>query len=129
MSESTSGPEHVYLPDSWVLSVRTDADLVRFLIDAVLEYEHPMFYWPPHAGEQYPYAILRWQMSGEVHWNEGPNLDKPAIDATGEIDFGNIDAWWSEGKLTFLEGDWGSVRIRDAVHMVEFESRAGCRLM
>ncbi len=35
MSESTSGPEHVYLPDSWVLSVQTDTDSVRFLMEAV----------------------------------------------------------------------------------------------
>lgn len=125
MSESTSGPEHVYLPDSWVLSVHTDTDSVRFLIEAVLEHDHPMFYWPPHSGEQYPYATMRWQISGEVHWNEGPNLDKPAIDASGTSDFGNIDAWWSEGEFTFLEGDWGSVRIHDAVHMVEFAPASG----
>jgi hypothetical protein len=119
----------VYLPDSWVLSVHTDTDFVRSLIDAVLEHGHPMFDWPPHSGEQNPYATMRWQISGEVHWNEGPNLDKPAIDANGQRDFGNIDAWWSEGEFTFLEGDWGSVRIRDVVHMVDLRPhRAGLLL-
>lgn len=109
LSKSNRGPEEVYLPDSWVLSVETEANSVCFLIEAVLERDHPMFYSPPHSGEQFTYANLRWKISGEVHWNDGPNLDKPAIDASGARDFGNIDAWWNEGEFTF-GGYWTPLR-------------------
>ena len=72
--------EHVCLPDSWVLGVETDATFVSFLLDAVLLPEHPRFYSPPKPGEQYAYARLWWRLTGEVHWNEGPNLtDRPAM--------------------------------------------------
>lgn len=50
---------NVYLPDSWVLSVETTDSSVCFELDAVLEQGHPRFYWPPTAGEQYPYARLK----------------------------------------------------------------------
>lgn len=64
MSESSTGPEYVCLADSWVLSIQTDAGFVPFLIEAVLERGHPLFYWPPHSGEQCPYANMQWRISG-----------------------------------------------------------------
>jgi hypothetical protein len=112
--------EHVYLPDSWVLSVETDgSSYVTFLLDAVLQPDHPLYYHPPQAGEQYAYARLRWRLAGGVNWNEGPNLEHPARDATGEFDFGNIDSWISSGTSDMLEGDWGNVVVYDAVHTVD----------
>jgi hypothetical protein len=86
----------VYLQDSWVLGVETDESHVCFVLDAALEPGNPKFYSPPKPNEQHAYARLRWCLHGEVHWNEGPNLNDPATDATGEVDFGNIDAWWGE---------------------------------
>ena len=111
---------HVYLPDSWVLAVDPGMNSVSFLLEAVLTADHPAYYWPPRPGEQYPYALLRWTLRGEVHWNEGPNLDRPATDANGEIDFGNIDAWWQEGDVEHLSGEWGDVTVRRAQHFVEY---------
>lgn len=111
---------HVYLPDSWVLAVETDGStFVSFLLDAALQPEHPLFYSPPKPGEQYAYARLRWRLSGQVHWNDGPNLDHPAIDASGEPDFGNIDSWIGMGANDCLEGEWGNVVVYNAVHEVE----------
>ena len=51
--------DRVYLADSWVLGLETDEFHVCFTLDAVLEKGHPLFYWPPKPGEQYPYAKLR----------------------------------------------------------------------
>jgi hypothetical protein len=110
--------QKVYLPESWVLNVEWDAWCLCLVLDAVLVEGHPQFYWPPAAGEQYPYARLRWCLRGEVHWNDGPHLDHPATDATGEEDFGNIDAWWQEGPTEHLEGSWGTVAVRSAEHAV-----------
>ena len=111
---------HVFLPDSWVLSVETTDETVCFVVEAVLEAEHERFYWPPKAGEQHAYALLRWSLRGDVWWNDGPNLDNPATDASGEIDFGNIDSWWQEGDVEHLEGGWGSVAIRNGRHNIEY---------
>lgn len=112
--------EHVYLPDSWVLSIETDGlSFVSFVLDAVLQPEHPLYYHPPLPGEQYAYGRLRWRLTGDVHWNEGPNLEHPARDASGEVDFGNIDSWIRSGSNDCLEGEWGNVLVCDAVHSVE----------
>lgn len=50
----------------------------------------------------------------------GPHLDRPAVDASGESDFGNIDAWFQEGHVDHLEGAWGTVRIRGATQTVKY---------
>lgn len=110
----------VYLPDSWVLGVETSLSSVCFVLDAVLTDRHPRYYWPPKAGEQHPYARLRWCLHGDVWWNDGPRLNRPAADASGEEDFGNIDAWLQEGEVDHLEGDWGAVAIRSASQTIEY---------
>ena len=69
---------------------------------------------------QYAYTRLRWCLGGVVHWNDGPNLDHPATDATGELDYGNIDAWFEESGVDHLEGKWGVVTVSNAVHSVEY---------
>jgi hypothetical protein len=112
--------QHVYLPDSWVLGIETDSTMVCFVLDAVLTPEHSRYYTPPKPGEQHAYTRLRWCLRGQVRWNAGPKLDHPAIDASGEKDFGNIDAWFEEKGVEYLEGSWGSVRVADAVHSVEY---------
>lgn len=109
----------VYLPDSWVLAVETDSTKVCFVLDAVLMPEHPR-YAPPKPGEQHAYARLRWCLAGEVLWNDGPNLVRPATDASGELDYGHIDAWFEESGVDYLEGDFGVVTIRHAVQSVEY---------
>lgn len=111
---------NIYLPDSWVLSVETSDSKVCFVLEAVLEEAHPQFYSPPKPGQQYAYALLRWCLHGEVWWNDGPHLDHPAIDATGGPDYGNIDSWFSEGNIDHLEGEWGTVAVRNATQTIEY---------
>ncbi len=109
----------VCLEDSWVREIQTDSSSVRFVLEAALEEGHERFYWPPKPGELHAYATLRWSIHGAVHWNEGPNLERPATDANGEIDFGHIDLWIATGPRQTLEGDWGNVAISEPVHSVE----------
>ena len=111
---------NVYLPDSWVLDVETTDSLVCFVLDAALHEGHPRYYWPPRAGEQHPYARLRWCLRGAVHWNEGPTLDRPAIGANAELDYGHIDVWLQSGGRHMLEGDWGNVVIDEPDQSVEY---------
>ena len=112
--------EHVYLPDSWVLSVETDDSHVCFLLDAVLQPEHPRYYWPPKPGEQYAYARIRWSWTGVAHWNSGPHLDRPAVDANGEHDFGSIDSWIGTGDSDHIEGEFGAVLITRGRQTIEY---------
>jgi hypothetical protein len=94
-----------------VLAVESDGTRVCFTIEACLEQTHPRFYWPPRNGEANAYALLRWCIYGEVHWNEGP-LEPKASDATGERDYGTIDAWWNEDGTEHVSGEFGDVVIR-----------------
>jgi hypothetical protein len=109
----------VDLTESYVLSVETDKSHLNLVLDAALLEGHPLFYWPPKTGEQCAWARLRWSLQGEVWWNEGPHLSRPAVDASGESDYGGIDAWWQEGDVDHLEGPWGTVAIRGATQTVE----------
>ena len=92
---------------------------MSFVLDAALREGHARYVWPPPPGQQYTYARARWCIRGEVWWNDGPHLDRPAVDASGELDFGHIDAWWQEAQVDHLEGDWGVVAIRNALHEVD----------
>lgn len=118
MSEPGSPLAGVYLPDSWVLSVETEDIALTLVLDAVLEESHPRFYSPPKPGEQQPHARIRWRIVGGVQWIDGPHLDRPAIDGAGEKDFGNVDAWWTEGTADYLEGEFGTVAIHNPTHEV-----------
>lgn len=111
---------NVYLPDSWVLAIETADSFVCFTLDAVLEPGHDRYYSLPRPGEQHAYQRLRWCLRGEVWWNDGPHLDHPAVDANEELDYGHINAWWSDGDVDHLEGSWGIVAIRGAVHEVTY---------
>jgi hypothetical protein len=109
----------VDVTESYVVGLVTDDSEVCFTLDAALTRDHPLFYWPPKGGEVGAWARLRWCLRGEVWWNDGPHLDRPARDATGELDWGNIDAWWHEVDVDHLEGEWGTVAIRGAIQTVE----------
>lgn len=118
--EATERLTNVYLPDSWVLSVETTDSSVCFVLDAVLQEGHPRLYSPPRSGEQHSYTRLRWCLRGAVHWNEGPNLDKPATEANGEQDYGHIDVWLQSGDRQMLEGDWGNVVVARPTQSIEY---------
>lgn len=109
--EQLTGLAHLYLEDSWVLGVFEAPDELRFDVEAVLTEQHPDWQ-PSKAGEQYTYKRLALIFSRprEVIWLErmsGP----PAVDATGEMDYGNIDVFTWDGSRFELEGDWGRVRV------------------
>jgi len=109
--EHLPGFEHLYLEDSWVLGVHESADELRFDVEAVLTEDHPNWH-PRKVDEAYAYKRLAvvFLRPREVTWLErmtGP----PAVDASGEIDYGNIDVFRWDGDLFDLQGDWGHVRV------------------
>jgi hypothetical protein len=46
---------------------------------------------------------------------------RPIRDATGEIDYGNIDAWWLDGAVSHVVGEWGELEIDGGVVRLELE--------
>jgi hypothetical protein len=106
------GFEHLYLEDSWVLGVHESDDELRFDVEAVLTESHPDWH-PPKDREVYAYKRLAlvFARPRQVTWlrrMSGP----PAVDASGEVDYGNIDLFEWENDTYELEGEWGRVRVR-----------------
>ncbi len=107
------GPQHVYLPDSFILEVTCSEAEVCFTIEAALERDHPLYYSPPKSGEMHAYATLRWCLRGEVRWLEGPHPPR-ASDSSGQLDYGSVDEWRTEGATQFVSGEFGRVMITEA---------------
>jgi hypothetical protein len=109
--EHLPGFEHLYLEDSWVLGIRESADELRFEVEAALTQDHPEWH-PPEADAVHTYKrlVVVFRKPRQVTWVQrmaGP----PAVDASGEIDYGHIDVFTWDESLFDLAGDWGHVRV------------------
>jgi hypothetical protein len=104
------GLEHVYLEDSYVLDIKIERSSVEFSLCVVLTEHHPL-YASPAAGEQYCYrkGLLRFPNVEHVEWNE--RSMRPSTDATGAVDYGNIDEFYVIDEHYYLSGDWGRLEI------------------
>lgn len=106
-----SGFEDVYLEDSWVLDIAVLPGMVTLEVEAVLLESHPA-YEQPRPGEAYCYrrGTIRFNGVAAVTWT-GQGDVVPAVDASGEQDFGSVDAFEvSEGQYV-LEGDFGRLEV------------------
>jgi hypothetical protein len=102
------GFAEVYLEDSWVLAVRATPARIEFDMEFVLREGHPL-YEPPSSGEQYCYHRGRLTIDNVKSLNWTDQGSPPAVDASGELDFGNIDALFVGGGQVRAEGLWGSM--------------------
>lgn len=115
--EQLPGFEHLYLEDSWVLAVDEDNKGLRFLVEAVLTEEHPE--WKPRKpNEQYSYRRIEIRFDDPDHLTFRRSDAPPAVDASGETDYGNIDTFVWEGGRYELEGSWGSATVEGAPPVV-----------
>ena len=116
------GFDGYYLEDSWVLGLHITGAEVVVDLDVVLTERHPG-YSPPRPGEQYCYRRGRLVFSGirgiEV---QEPLLMRPATDAAGERDLGNIDSLRRSGPLFLMEGEWGVIAIESDPPRVELQT-------
>src|SRR4051794_3735116 len=81
----------IYLEDSWVLGVDARPEGLTFALDAVLTPEHPS-YRGAQPGEQHDYRRASLVLAGS-QLDYRPSRQPGSVDATGEVDFGNIDSW------------------------------------
>jgi hypothetical protein len=108
--EAFSDLAGVYLEDSWVLELAPSDDGLALRLDTVLTPEHPL-HESPKPGEQHCHRTAWLSVRAdpiEVHLSGSP----PARDASGELDFGQVDAFvFNPGDDRWeLEGDWGHAR-------------------
>ena len=101
----------VLLEESWVLKIAETEDSLRFEMELVLTSNNPRFV-PPGPDELYCTAmgdIEFWAITDRL-WVKRTNLF--SRDATGEIDFGNIDSLTFEGDTYVMFGDGGELRVQ-----------------
>lgn len=109
--EELPGLEHVYLEDSWVLGVTATYREVVFVVEFVLTEGHE-FYGPARPGEQYCYrkGELRFSEITDLRWAD--QTSPPTIDASGEIDYDNIDSLNVETGRYVLRGGFGQIMVK-----------------
>ncbi len=103
--------EQVYLEDSFVLEcIETETGIVFFL-DLVLTPGHEQFASAKDNEQHcYCYGKLVFKNPSAVVWKR--KEFKPAMDASGSVDFGNIDFMVLDDGVYHLAGSWGDVTIR-----------------
>lgn len=104
----------IYLEDSWVLNVAPTERGATFRLDVVLTPSHPR-YQSPSPGEQHCYRRAQLTVGGRRRSLLRPSDIPPARDASGELDFGNIDVFiqadWDGEASWELSGDWSDLQI------------------
>ncbi|MEE2521984.1 hypothetical protein V1639_07690 [Pseudarthrobacter sp. J75] len=101
----------VYLEDSWVVGLQATPSLFVVEVDLVLRETHPQ-YAPPASGEQYCYrpGWIRFVAVSTLRWfDQG---QPPAVDRTGESDFGGIDTFTFLKDVYSIVGSFGRIEIQ-----------------
>lgn len=98
------------LEESYVLDIDARPASVQIEVDLVLTPKHPDYADPP-ADEQFCFRRGRISFTGvkACSWT-GQGL-RPAVDATGEQDYGNIDRLAWEPRHYLVEGSFGLLEI------------------
>jgi len=101
----------IYLEDSFVLQIIEWLGKISFKTEFVLTKANPLSH-QPKIDEIYCYqnGFIYFIFPFKVIW-EYKNIHNLSIDAKGETDLGNIDAFYETGENYSLEGDWGKVLI------------------
>jgi hypothetical protein len=98
------------LEESYVLGITAIPGEVTFELDVVLAPGHAQ-YSPPTQGEQccFRRGFLSFKVVTRLVWSNSGS--PPAVDASGEADYGHIDSFeWDEAGAV-LDGDWGRMEV------------------
>jgi hypothetical protein len=100
-----------FLEESYVLSINAQPGTVVFRLNFALTTRHAN-YFEPLPGEQFCYVNGTLIFSGVSSLTWDRQGSPPAVDATGEVDYGNIDTFSLEASTYQLSGDWGLMRLQ-----------------
>jgi hypothetical protein len=106
-----AGLQEIVLEESYVLGVVAGPGELSFDLDFVLTRSHPA-YAPPAAGERecFKRGTLSFRQVARLVWED--QGAPPAVDASGERDYGHIDSFeWEDGHYV-LAGDFGRIEAR-----------------
>lgn len=103
--------EHILLDESFVLGIRAQPGTLEFDVDFALLPDHES-YQAPRADELYCYLRGRVVLVGVRSLTWRRQGLKPAVDASGEADFGTIDRFEADNTMRTwnIDGDWGAIR-------------------
>jgi hypothetical protein len=104
------GLENIVLEESYVMAIMAMPGELIFELDFVLATAHPLYKQPPVGViGSFRRGKLCFQAVKSLQWSD--QGAPPAEDATGKIDYGNIDSFeWRSGFYR-LEGDWGFMEV------------------
>ncbi|HUP69041.1 MAG TPA: hypothetical protein VM142_04410 [Acidimicrobiales bacterium] len=99
------------LEESYVLDIEARPSSVSFALDLVLTPEHP-HYADPAPGEQHCFRRGHIEFLGVRRLLWTAQGAPPARDASGEVDYGNIDSFNFSDLGYELEGSWGRMELQ-----------------
>jgi len=108
----------LYLEDSYVLDVVAEPGTLVLKVDLVFTEDHPD-YRPPAPGDRYAYTRGELKFSGVSRLTWSGQGAQPAVDASGERDYGCVDSLEFEGSRYRIEGDFGIIDLEAELVMIE----------
>jgi hypothetical protein len=108
--QQSPGFEALLLEDSFVTSIVATPRRLDLSLDLVLLPDHECFVRPSMNQHCYVPARISFISITSLSWFGQHN--RPAIDATGELDYGGIDALVRSSSGWTLVGDWGQIELK-----------------
>ncbi|WP_053849211.1 hypothetical protein [Streptomyces sp. NRRL B-24085] len=108
------GFEYASLEGSYVLDITVRPAVLSLQLDLLLLPGHPS-YGAPLPGDRacFRQATIVFSPVQELHWT-GQGVVKPAIDASGTLDFGSVDSLTRDEDNYRLLGDWGTILLKSS---------------
>jgi hypothetical protein len=102
--------QYFVLEESWVLGITARPGSLEIEIDLTFARDHPELR-PPRQGDQIygRVGLIRFTSVSSLDWSGQGN--PPAIDASGERDWGAIDSFTWDAATYELTGDFGRIRV------------------
>ncbi|MEU5779463.1 hypothetical protein ABZ819_40045, partial [Streptomyces venezuelae] len=109
------GFESVCLEDSYVLDITVQPSVLSLQLDLLLLPGHPE-HGASMPGDRacFRRATIVFSAVRDLHWT-GQSVVKPAIDASGTLDFGSVDSLVRDEDNYELQGDWGTILLKSSM--------------
>ena len=116
------GFESVCLEDSYVLDISVHPAVLSLRLDLMLLPGHRE-YGASSPGDRacFRRATIVFSPVSDLHWT-GQRIVKPAIDASGTLDFGSVDSLTHDKDNYELQGDWGTILLKSSMPSLSIDS-------